>query len=94
VNPAFVELSEEQFALWDDCFSFPNLMVRLKRSVAAVVRFQTPDGDWHQLRARDALSELLQHEMDHLEGVLAIDRALDGNCFATRSEWERRFREN
>lgn len=36
-----------------------------------------------------ALSELLQHEMDHLDGVLAVDRALDRDSFATREEWER-----
>ena len=44
------------------------------------------------LEAEGALSELLQHEMDHLDGVLAVDRAIDRNSFATRAEYERRYR--
>jgi peptide deformylase len=45
-----------------------------------------------RIEAAGAFSELLQHEMDHLDGVLAIDRALDGNSLCTREEWERRWK--
>ena len=44
------------------------------------------------LEASGALSELLQHEMDHLDGVLAVDRAIDRASLCTRAEWERRYR--
>jgi peptide deformylase len=91
VNPEFLSLSEETFTLWDDCFSFPNLMVRLKRSISLRLRYQSVSGEWQELEASGALSELIQHEMDHLDGVLAIDRALPGNSLATREEWVRRF---
>ncbi len=82
----------EKCTLWDDCFSFPNLMVQLERSVSVRLRYQETGGGWRTLAAAGALSELLQHEMDHLEGVLAIDRALDRDSFAMREEWERRLR--
>jgi peptide deformylase len=44
-----------------------------------------------RVTATGALAELLQHEIDHLDGVLAIDRALDSNSLCTREEYERRY---
>ena len=90
-NPEFEFQSEEKFRLWDDCFSFPNLLVWLERARRVRIRYQNENGDIIQLEAEGAFSELLQHEMDHLDGVLAIDRALDANSLATREEWERRY---
>jgi peptide deformylase len=90
VNPEFLWKSDELFELWDDCFSFPHLMVRLRRSVALKLAWLTPDGARHELEAHGALSELIQHEMDHLDGILAVDRAIDQNSLATREEILRR----
>lgn len=89
INPEFVSLSETKFALWDDCFSFPELMVRVWRSETCRLRYQASDGNWRELMAKGPFSELLQHEMDHLDGVLAIDRAIDRESFTTRAEWLR-----
>jgi len=92
INPSFERQSGERFRLWDDCFSFPDLLVQLERSVSVAVRYLDPTGEARLIEAGGALSELLQHEMDHLDGILAIDRAIDRNSFATREEYERRFR--
>jgi len=89
INPEYVELSEETFELWDDCFSFPNLMVRLRRHSSIRIRYQDNSGVATELTARDALSELIQHEMDHLDGILAVDRAENPLCLATREEFLR-----
>ena len=86
VNPEWVSLSEEKFRLWDDCFSFPNLMVWLERSKRCVLRYQDEGANWRTIEAADDFAELLQHEMDHLDGVLAVDRAIDGNSLAMRDE--------
>ncbi len=94
INPAWAWQSAETFRLWDDCFSFPDLLVFLERHVAVRLRYQDLSGQWNTLEARWDLSELLQHEMDHLDGVLAVDRALDRNSLATREEYERRYRVN
>lgn len=91
-NPEYEFRSEEKFRLWDDCFSFPDLLVWLERAQTVRIRFDNDAGELERLEASGAFAELLQHEMDHLEGVLAIDRALDGNSLATREEWERRNR--
>jgi peptide deformylase len=83
-NPVYEYQSAEKFRLWDDCFSFPDLLVWLERSVTVHVRYVGEDGGDRRIEATGALSELLQHEMDHLDGILAVDRALDNNSLATR----------
>lgn len=92
LNPAYEYRSPEQFELWDDCFSFPGLMVRLRRSVKVNIRFTDDSASQQKLEAEGALSELVQHEMDHLEGVLAVDHAMDANSLCVREEWNRRYR--
>ena len=92
VNPEWEFTSAEKFRLWDDCFSFPDLLVWLERSESVRLRYSDEHGASRVLEARGAFSELIQHEMDHLEGILAIDRALDKNSLCTREEWERRYR--
>jgi peptide deformylase len=89
-NPEYEFQSEGKFRLWDDCFSFPDLLVYLERSESVRVRYEDEDGKVRRLDAAGALSELLQHEIDHLDGILAIDRALDRNSLCTREEYVRR----
>lgn len=92
VNPEFTQMSEAKFTMWDDCFSFPDLMVQLERSQTVRLRYTDELGQDHELEASGPFSELLQHELDHLDGVLAVDRALDRDSFCTREEWLRRYR--
>lgn len=90
LNPRITWQSEEQMELWDDCFSFPDLLVRVRRSAEIKVAFQDEDGVERELHAKHQLAELLQHEVDHLDGILATDRALDGRSLAMRCEVLRR----
>jgi len=89
INPEIVRAGGGQMELWDDCFSFPDLMVRVRRSRQITVRYTDEHGATHLLTAQNDLSELLQHEIDHLDGILATDRAIDARSFALRSEVER-----
>lgn len=86
INPEIVGASDEKMELWDDCFSFPDLMVRVKRHAEIDVSFMDADGREQKITARGDLSELLQHEIDHLDGILAVDRAIDRFSLALRSE--------
>ncbi|NHJ12999.1 MAG: peptide deformylase [Candidatus Thorarchaeota archaeon] len=86
INPSLHNLSKEMIQLWDDCMSFPDLFVRVARHKRCTVRFRDPAWNLSELDLEDALSELLQHEHDHLEGILAVSRAIDGKSFALRSE--------
>lgn len=89
INPEWVWRSPERFSLWDDCFSFPGLLVWLERSSHVRLRYQDPSGEWRELEASGGMAELLQHEMDHLDGVLSVDHARTPFDFATRDEWLR-----
>jgi peptide deformylase len=89
VNPRIVERSQETFTLWDDCMSFPGLLVHVLRHSRCTVQYQDLTGNEHTWHAEDDLAELLQHEIDHLDGVLAVSRAIDAQSFALRSESSR-----
>ncbi|MBM2841935.1 MAG: N-formylmethionyl-tRNA deformylase [Bacteroidetes bacterium] len=89
INPVITKRSRKFMTLWDDCFSFPNLLVKVKRNLSIDVRYQDVHGKKHVLKAEDGLSELLQHEIDHVNGILAVDRAIDSRHIIMRSEYER-----
>lgn len=86
VNPELGELSEEMMTLWDDCMSFPDLLVKVRRHRKCTVRFRDLDWTEREMHMEDAMSELLQHEVDHLNGILAVARAVDAQSFTYRSE--------
>ena len=88
-NPEIVKRSRAAMILWDDCFSFPDILVKVRRNVKVTVRFQDVEGTRHELLAEGGLSELLQHEIDHIDGILAIDRAIDSKHIILRCEWEK-----
>ena len=85
INPEIVFRSEEMMELWDDCFSIPNLMTRVRRHVEIDVSYTDEHGAQRMMTASGDLSELLQHEIDHINGILATDRAIDGRSFAMRN---------
>jgi peptide deformylase len=89
INPIITKRSRKLMTLWDDCFSFPNLLVKVRRNLSIEVRYQDAEGKKHTLKAEDGLSELLQHEIDHINGILAIDRAIDSKHIVFRSEYEK-----
>ncbi|HEV8537752.1 MAG TPA: peptide deformylase [Bacteroidota bacterium] len=89
VNPEIVKRSKQMMTLWDDCFSFPDLLVKVKRHTRISVRYRDINGSRLRLDAEDGLSELLQHEIDHVNGILAVDRAIDSRHIVLRSEWEK-----
>ena len=91
VNPEIVWASGNTMDLWDDCFSFPDLLVRVRRAAEIRVSYEDDRGLDHTMEAEGDLSELLQHEIDHLDGILAVQRAISPQAFATRTEWERRL---
>jgi peptide deformylase len=89
INPEIIGHSAESMTLWDDCMSFPDLLVRLRRSRSISLRYRDAEGmahEWNELEP--GVAELLQHEIDHLDGVLAIDHALDREAIVLRAVFE------
>jgi len=94
VNPEIVERSEERIVVWDACLSFLSIFMQVWRHQEITVRYQDLQGEWKEVRAGEErnLSELLQHEIDHLDGILAVDRIADIKTLCTREEFEQRYR--
>jgi peptide deformylase len=94
INPEIIERSLEKIIVWDACLSFLSIFMQVERHREIVVRYQDLDGGWHTIRAGEErdLSELLQHEIDHLDGILAIDRVTDVHTICTKEEFEKRYK--
>ena len=94
VNPVIAERSAEKIVVWDACLSFLSIFMQVERHREIAVRYQDLRGEWHEIRVGEErnLSELLQHEIDHLDGILAVDRITDIRTMCTREEFEKRYR--
>jgi peptide deformylase len=96
INPEIVERSREKIIVWDACLSFLSIFMQVERHRQITIRYQTLQGERLEFHAGDDrnLSELLQHEIDHLDGILAIDRVADIKTICTREEFEKRYRDS
>ena len=92
VNPEITSHSEQTTVVWDACLSFLCIFFQVTRFCTVTVRYQDLSGECHEMEADGDLSELLQHEIDHLDGVLALDMITDIKTMCTREEFERRYR--
>ena len=84
LNPVLSELSEEMMEEWDYCMCFPALKVKVLRHKRCVLTYR--DENWEEKRweLEGDLSQLVQHEYDHLDGILATQRAIDNRSFRLR----------
>ena len=88
IDPVLRWCSPETVTLWDDCLSFPELYVRVRRHARVVVESTGPGGRRDTWEIEDPhLAELVQHEIDHLDGILAVDRVTDGGGLVHRADF-------
>ncbi len=92
LNPRITSESGDRYEMWDGCFSFPEIVVRVSRAREVRVDYEDENGAPLSLEAEGELSALIQHELDHLDGILAVQRAVSPKAFMTRREWERQGR--
>ena len=81
INPHLEDLSSDTITLWDDCMSFPNLLVKVKRHRSCSLSYHNEYWEIKKCVVENEVSELIQHEYDHLEGILATQRAIDNQSF-------------
>ncbi|MFW9889885.1 MAG: peptide deformylase [Candidatus Thorarchaeota archaeon] len=86
INPVLEGFSKEMIQVWDDCMCFPNLLVRVRRHKRCTIRYRDMNWEMQTMDLDGSLSELIQHEYDHLDGILAISRAIDSKSFAMRGQ--------
>jgi len=73
-NPEIVERARTQEKREEGCLSFPGIAAPVSRAAEVTVTYLDLKGDRRSLRARGLLARALQHELDHLQGVLLVDR--------------------
>ncbi|QGY45177.1 peptide deformylase [Maribellus comscasis] len=81
INPELKIPGNEMIELWDDCMSFPNLFVKVKRHKKLTLSFYDLNWEKQTWQLEDDMAELIQHEFDHLDGILAVQRAVDNKSF-------------
>jgi len=74
-NPTITRFSEEMVTGIEGCLSVPGFLGDVDRSHSITVRGQNKHGQKFRIKAEDWLARVFQHEIDHLDGILYIDRA-------------------
>jgi peptide deformylase len=88
VNPRVLPVGEGRAAAWEGCLSFPELLVLVSRFTAVRVDYLDRRGEPRSLELTGFAARVIQHENDHLDGVLTLDRAPSTRCIVKASEIE------
>jgi peptide deformylase len=73
INPEIIERAGKQFEE-EGCLSLPEIRDKVQRSARVKVRAQDVNGEFFETEGEDLLARAIQHEIDHLDGILFIDR--------------------
>ena len=92
VNPTIEPLGEGSVEINEGCLSVPDLRGSLERHLAIRVRYLDRNGEEHEEVRRGLTAGTFQHEVDHLDGILFVDRA-DPRTFATWEQFDRHQRD-
>jgi peptide deformylase len=86
INPRLVGVSEERDEKWEGCLSFPELLVLVPRPRAVRMDYLNANGEPRRIELLDFPARVVQHEYDHLEGILTLDRAKSSRHIVKASE--------
>ena len=75
INPEIIKKSKEMEIMEEGCLSFPGLFLKIKRAKEIEVNAFNLKGKEFQLKAEGLLARVIQHEIDHLDGILFVDQA-------------------
>jgi peptide deformylase len=93
VNPLIEPLDEEIAQINEGCLSVPNLRGEVPRHVNIRLRYLDCGGAEHEEVRRGLTAGTFQHELDHLDGTLFVDRVTDPRTLTTWAQFERFHRE-
>jgi peptide deformylase len=93
VNPVIEPLDDEVEQINEGCLSVPNLRGEVPRHMSIRVRYLDREGTEHEEVRRGLTAGTFQHELDHLDGTLFLDRVSDPSTFSTWEQFERFHRE-
>lgn len=93
VNPKIERVSRETILIKEGCLSVPDLRGDVKRFLEVRVSYLDRHGQPQETVARGLTAGTFQHEVDHLDGVLFLDRVTDPTSFTTWEQFERHHRD-
>jgi peptide deformylase len=93
VNPTVEPLSRETIVINEGCLSVPDLRGDVERYLSVRVRHLNRNGVPHETIVRGLTAGTFQHEVDHLDGVLFLDRVSDPRTFTTWEQFERHHKD-
>ena len=92
VNPVIQPLDGERFDINEGCLSVPDVRGVVARDVSVLVRYLDRHGEQREDERRGLTAGTFQHELDHLDGVLFVDRVADPETLTTWAEFDRDHR--
>lgn len=74
VNPEIIKISKKTNTIDEGCLSLPGLFLPIKRANSLKIKAIDGDGKAFRLKVKNLLARVIQHEMDHLDGILITDK--------------------
>jgi peptide deformylase len=91
VNPVVTPLTEETEEGWEGCLSVPDMRGVVPRVTAVRLECRDRDGRPVDTVAKDFFARVIQHETDHLDGIVYVDRMRDLSTLSHIAEWQRHW---
>ncbi|HAX79034.1 MAG TPA: peptide deformylase [Cyanobacteria bacterium UBA11372] len=91
INPRIIAHSTEVVKGWEGCLSIPGIRGLVPRYQAIEVEYTSRDGELHRQELTDFVARIFQHEYDHLDGIVFIDRVESTQHLMTEKEYQERI---
>src|SRR5215510_5550535 len=91
INPVVSPLTDEMEDGWEGCLSVPDMRGMVPRHTAVRLQCYDRDGQPIDLVAKEFFARVIQHETDHLRGIVYVDRMRDLSTLSFMSEWKRHW---
>lgn len=91
INPRIIARSEEMVKDWEGCLSVPGIRGLVPRHRAIEIEYSDRFGKLHRRKLTDFVARIFQHEYDHLEGIVFVDRVESGRDFITEYEYQKQI---
>lgn len=92
INPQILSLSKQKISGYEGCGSVSdaNLFGLVNRPGSVIIKAQDINGSWFELKASGLLSRVIQHEYDHLNGILFVDKVTNTKSYMSGSEYRKK----
>ena len=91
INPRIIASSTEIVKDWEGCLSIPGIRGLVSRSRSIEIEYTSRDGKLHRQELTDFVARIFQHEHDHLDGIVFLDRVESTQELMTEDEYQKQF---